>query len=188
MNEVINLYLYISQVDSQGTSGIFPDCLAVNEEADSYQSLPYMDTLIYHEDTGPPILRLTIHDKCEHPPLNSVKRVQYPHPSSFLSASSMYNVETGQLHRHARLCSTKDEFIYWSRKVNRKLLAKGYNIERLKNISLNYLKTIRYRYGMKTPQGLQADLWRNLVSPHQHSVPCPQQPSAHRMPANMPQQ
>ena len=165
LNNVIEDYLYQSKTDDNGIHGIFPDELIINIENDSYSSIPYMDQLIYHDRNQPTLLQHTIYDKGEHAPLNTIKRVQYPHPSSFLSASSMYNVLTSQIHRFIYLCSTREEFIYWTRKVIDKLLTKGYNPTRLQTISHRQLQKARYRYGMRTMEGVQLQIWNNMRTP-----------------------
>ena len=99
LNEMFHQYLYRNQIDEHGTHGIFPACLIINTEADTYDTIDYMDLSIFHDEEAR-ILQSTIYDKKEHPPLDKIKSVQYPQPSSFLHASTMYNVLNGQLHRN----------------------------------------------------------------------------------------
>ena len=68
-----------------------------------------------------------------------------------------------RVHRHIRLCSTRKEFVRWTRRVILKLLAKGYNGHRLKKICENQLHKVRYRYGMKTVEGIQKQIWDQII-------------------------
>ena len=162
-NNVLEKYFYLKNTDINGIHGIFPDFLIINIESDSPDDCAIMDVLIYPERPGPGLLQTTIYDKKDHPPLDIVESVQYPHPSSFLPSSSMYNILTSQIHRHIRLCSTRKEFVRWTRRVILKLLAKGYNGHRLKKICENQLHKVRYRYGMKTVEGIQKQIWDQII-------------------------
>ena len=88
-NTVFDDYLYESMVSDDGFRGIYPDFLTLNREQDNCARVSFLDTWVGFQG-GSWFTR--IFDKREHPPLSRIGLLRYPHPSSFLSSSNLFQL------------------------------------------------------------------------------------------------
>ena len=86
-NPIFDRYLYYSQTDSSGMRGIYPSFLTLKREQMSDVEVSFLDVLIYRAGD---VFSTKIFDKREHPPLSSISKLKYPHPSCFLSDQSKF--------------------------------------------------------------------------------------------------
>ena len=137
-NSLFEKYIYLSQVDSQGIKGIYPDFLTLNCEQEG-QEVSFLDALLFRHKN---VFLTKVYDKREHPPLSSIQRLRFPHVSCFLSDRSKYGIVTSRLHCFSRLCLRRSDYIYRLKIFVRDFLARGYCRSRVERTIRKFLRSM----------------------------------------------
>ena len=72
--------------------------------------------------------RIRSYDKRLDDKFTGIQVIRYPHIESFLSNSAKYGIVTSQMHRFARRCSLRSDFVYNVSLVIHRMTLKGYLI------------------------------------------------------------
>jgi hypothetical protein len=67
-------------------------------------------------------------DKRPDDKFTGIQVIRYPRIESFLSNSAKYGIVTSQMHRFARRCSLRSDFVYGGSLVMHRMILKGYLI------------------------------------------------------------
>ena len=118
--------------------GIYPNFVEVKCEQESKKDVSFLDVLIYLRKD---VWHTTMYDKREHPPLSRVDQKKYPHPSSFLSVRSKFGIITSRMSCFARICTRRDDFVTWVRKLIREFRERGYPIREIRIFVMRFLRT-----------------------------------------------
>ena len=134
------------EVVENGIHGIYPSCLSLNLEQSSFSTIHFLDVQIKrHHKTW----YTSIFDKREVPPLNQISNVKFPEMDSFLSDGSKYSVLMGQLHRFARICKRRKDFLSRARQLISYLIANGYKRNILFGKTLVFMRKFDFLYDVK---------------------------------------
>jgi len=94
--------------------------------ADSGWDVPYMDIHIRQNKRRG--LISAIYDKRLDDKFTGIQVIRYPHIESFLSNTAKYGIVTSQMHRFARRCSLRSDYVYNASLVIHRMILKGYLI------------------------------------------------------------
>ena len=131
---------------------IYPKELILNVENEKNSCATFLD-IEAHIDNG--YIYTKTFDKRE---AFNFEIVNYPDLSGNIPQHPAYGVFISQLIRHSRICNQKEELVKRIDTLITKLLKKGFNIHRLKNIywkTLGQHKWMRTKVGNITPQMLR---------------------------------
>jgi hypothetical protein len=105
--------------------------------ADASWDVPYMDIHIrQNKQRG---LISTIYDNRLDDQFVGIHVIRYPHIDSFLSNMAKYGIVTSQMHRFARRCSQRSDFVYNVSLVIPKMIMKGYLIQMIWPIARRFM-------------------------------------------------
>ena len=138
-NPIFDRYLYYSQTDSSGMRGIYPSFLALKREQMSDVEVSFLNVLIYRAGD---VFSTKIFDKREHPPLSSISKLKYPHPSCFLSGRSKLGIVTSRLWCFGRICKRKCDFKARAKKFCSEFLKRGYASGRVRAFVVRFLRKV----------------------------------------------
>ncbi len=117
--------------------GIYPKGVLELNLADSGWDVPYMD--IHIRQNRRRGLISAIYDKRLDDKFTGIQVIRYPHIESFLSNTAKYGIVTSQMHRFARRCSLRSDFVYNVSLVIHRMILKGYLIHVLWSIVRRFL-------------------------------------------------
>lgn len=106
--------------------GIYPKGVLELNLADSGWDVPYMDIHIRQNKRRG--LISAIYDKRLDDKFTGIQVIRYPHIESFLSNTAKYGIVTSQMHRFARRCSLRSDYVYNASLVIHRMILKGYLI------------------------------------------------------------
>jgi hypothetical protein len=106
--------------------GIYPKDILELNVADAGHSVPYMDIFVRQNRRRG--LITTIYDKRLDDKFKDVQVIRYPHIDSCLASMAKYGIVTSQMHRFARRCSLRSDFVYNSSLVIHRMIQKGYRV------------------------------------------------------------
>jgi hypothetical protein len=117
----INNNNFHSYVDS-----IYPNELEIKDTTECSTSASYLDVLLKLDTNGKSTTKL--YDKRDD---FNFSIVNFPHLCSNIPASPAYGVCISQLIRHAKACSTYDQFLVRGRLLTNKLMSQGFQMSLL---------------------------------------------------------
>ena len=106
--------------------GIYPKDILELNVADAGHSVPYMDIFVRQNRRRG--LITNIYDKRLDNKFKDVQVIRYPHIDSCLASMAKYGIVTSQMHRFARRCSLRSDFVYNNSLVIHRMIQKGYRV------------------------------------------------------------
>jgi len=133
--------------------GIYPkDSLELNM-ADEGMRVPYMDIFIRQNRRRG--LIASIYDKRLEKKYCNIQVIRYPDPTSVLANKTKYGILTSQMHRFARRCSLRSDFVYNVSLVVHRMQSKGYQ----KRGIWSYVRRFVQQYGSTLYDRAHTGVW-----------------------------
>ena len=114
----------LEKYNSEGK--IYPKEMVLNKENASYHTGTFLELDMEIKDKN---IDVKLYDKRDS---FKFEIVNFPHMDSNMPRTMAYGVFSSQIIRYARVCMVKDDFLYRMKSLVKKLLSKGYMIERQK--------------------------------------------------------